>query len=211
MNINPLDSFPNAFSPGMGLYRDLWHASRIGDFNRAVSIVNQSKSPIKQEELGQCFIVAASKGHKNIIDFFIALNIPIHPTDLRSSLAVALESNHKETADILINSVSKDALYEVFKSALANDCIRVVEAITKYIAPEHVFEVLESMLEEHCIKWAGLRTVKYCGYLIETTIRSLTPELSWEIFKIALDHNYSTLILMIVKSVPPEKLQLAFT
>lgn len=188
----------------------MWDASKAGDFHKVVSIINQSKSLIKKEELGQCFIIAARKGHKNIIDFFITSNIPIGPKDLNDSLAAALKENHTELANILISSRNKEALYEVFKVALANNCIQVIETITKHIEPEYLYDALEFLLEKNRIESEGFITSTYYENLIETTINSLTPELSWKILKIALDHNYEKLVLRIIKSIPPEKLQLAF-
>ena len=211
MSINPLESFSNVFSQGMTLYQALWYASKAGDLHEVKSIINHSKSPIKKEEMGQCFIVAAREGHKNIIDLFIASNIPIGPKDLNDSLAAALKGNHIATANILIHSRTKEALYEALKAALANNCIQVVETITKYMEPGYLYDTLGFLLEKNRIESEGLTVSTYYEDLIEAIVRSLTPELSWEILQNALTNNCENLVMRIIKSIWPEKLQLAFT
>jgi hypothetical protein len=161
--------------------------------------------------IGQCFIVAAREGHKNIIDFFIASNMPIGPKDLNDSLAAALNGNHIETADILIHSRTKEALYEVFKTALANNCIQVIEATTKHIELGYLYESLVFLLEKNRIESEGFTSSTYYENLITTIIHSLTPELSWEILQNALAHNCENLVMRIIKSISTEKLQLAFS
>ncbi|MGL4539863.1 MAG: hypothetical protein ACRCU0_02665 [Candidatus Rhabdochlamydia sp.] len=211
MNINPLDSFSHVFSQGRTLYQALWYASKEGDFHRVESIIKQSKSHIKKEEIGQCFIAAARDGHTNIIDFFIASNMPIAPKDLNDSLAAALTGNYIETANILIHSRTKEALYEAFKVALSNNCVQVIEATTKHIEPGCLYESLVFLLEKNRIESEGFTSSTYYEDLIETIIRSLTPELSWEILQTALTHNCESLVMRIIKSIWPEKLLLAFT
>ena len=128
-----------------------------------------------------------------------------------------LES-HKEIVDMVINSIKSDkesgiipecCLSEVFKAALANHCIKVVEAITKFIEPAFVYDALKSMIEEKYIESEGVTVVRSYKDLIKAVISSLTPKHSWKIIEVdagvvnAGSTSHTKVIQAITESMDP--------
>lgn len=180
----------------------LCQASEEGNLHEIKSIMKCSKKMLANfpEEFARCFMIAAEKGHKDIIDFFLSLGAVkiISLKWLVQGLNSGLEQDpvlesHKEIVDMVINSIKSDkesgiipecCLSEVFKAALANHCIKVVEAITKFIEPAFVYDALKSMIEEKCIESEGVTVFRSYKDLIKAVISSLTPECSWKIIKV---------------------------
>ncbi|VHO03654.1 hypothetical protein [Candidatus Rhabdochlamydia sp. T3358] len=214
----PKATFSIIFNQTHNWYENLWQDSRQGNLNEIKSRIEQFHIKLEDfpSEFAGCFMIAAKEGHKDIIDFFLSVNALkviglkqlVHGLNSGLDQAPVLKS-HKEILDAVIDSIKLDQdpsrLYEVFKAALANDCIKAVEAITKSIDPMFLYDALKSMLEKKCIESEGFTTSRYYKDLIEAIINSLTPELSWKIIKInaGLTDNSMKVIKAITKSIDP--------
>ena len=197
MTINHISKpiLPNAFNQSSSnqWYGDLWQASKRGDLREIESILGKESITLADfpGEFTQCFLVAATKGHKDIINFFISANI-VKVIKLKW-LVLALNSGHKEIVDAVISSIKsdenfpalpKDRLAKIFNAALANDCIETVKAIAKFIEPQSLNDALRSILEKNFIESEGFRVSRYYGGHVRATIASLTPELLWKIIEV---------------------------
>ncbi|MEK7339854.1 MAG: hypothetical protein WBD50_06295 [Candidatus Rhabdochlamydia sp.] len=228
-NISTVTS-SSAYNQEPDWYKSLWQASRLGKLDEIKSIIeNFNITPESSPgHFEQCVMVAGREGYKNIIDFFLSLENTLKAITLKGltyaldpgSECFASEDHRKEIIDDILSRLDKDSsispeyLHEVFKAALAKNRIKVVEAITKFIDPEHIFEALKSMSKRGCtgdIESEGVTTSRYYGDLIKATINSLTPERSYGVLKIALNNNHAEVVMAIIKSRPSEKLQSIFT
>jgi len=173
-------------------YTDLWQASRLGKLDEIKSIIENFNITPENflRHFEQCVMVAGREGHKNIIDFFLSLESMLEAITLKSltytldpgSEDFASEDHRKEIIDDILSRLDKDPsispeyLHEVFKAALANNRIKIVEAIIKFIDPKHVYETLKSILEKNCIESEGITIFRYYEDIIEIIINSLIPE-----------------------------------
>ena len=186
-------SMPSNTYQASDWYKDLWQASRLGKLDEIKSIIKNSNITPESSprHFEQCFMVAGREGHKDIIDFFLSLNM-LKKITLKSlvytldpgSEDFASENNRKEIIDGVLRFIQSDKdpsilseyLYKVFKAALANDCIQAVKAIIKLIDPEHAHEALRSILIKNSIESEGFTTSRDYRDHREIIINSLTPE-----------------------------------